>query len=136
MRRDDDDEDDDRPRRRRPPDEYDDYDDVPRSRRSHRMPGYDDIRDDYDDEYRPHRRSYRPHRGGIILTLAIIGLFCFGFILGTIAFVMAKTDLDAMNRHEMDPDGRGLTTAGMVIGLIGAILSVLLIVVRVALIRR
>jgi len=61
--------------------------------------------------------SMRPHRGVAVLMLAIFGwLTCP--ILSIIAWVMANEDLRLMNQGLMDPSGRGLTTAGKVIGII------------------
>jgi len=61
-----------------------------------------------------------PHRGGLILALGIIGFFipCIGFAFGIAAWVMANSDLQAMNAGQMDPTGRSLTQAGMVLGIL------------------
>ena len=104
-RRDDDDEDEDRPSKK--------------SRRDH----YDD--DDDDRPRKKRRRSYEPHRGGLILALGIISLFVCGLIMGPIAWVMGSNDLKAMDAGRMDPEGRGQTQAGRIIGMISALLNVL-----------
>jgi hypothetical protein len=124
--------------------EYDDYGDRDRDR--HDRDRYDRDRDDrYDrggyrdrDYYGGPRRDAAPHRGGAILTLAIIGLvvsLCpiLGWIFGGIATNMAKTDLAKMDRGEMDRDGRGTTETGKLIGniaigiaTVSAILGVLI----------
>lgn len=66
----------------------------------------------------------QPHRGGAILTLGILGIFCCQF-LGIAAVVMAAQDLKLMNEGRMDASGKGLTIAGMVIGIISIAIFVL-----------
>jgi hypothetical protein len=101
--------DDDRPRRPRSSrDDFDD-EDTPARRR----------RDDYDDA--PVRRGVEPHRGTVVLVLGILGLCCG--ICGIIAFILGLIDLGKMNKGQMDPSGKGMTTAGLVIGIIGFVLN-------------
>jgi hypothetical protein len=88
-----------------------------------RRPRRDYDYDDYGD-----RRYERPDRGGVILTLGIVGLVlsCIplaGWILGGIALSMGNTDLGAMARGTMNRAGQGTTQAGKVCGLIAVILS-------------
>lgn len=66
----------------------------------------------------------QPHRGGVILTLGILGLCLCGF-LGIAAVVMASQDLKLMNEGRMDASGKGLTVAGMVLGIISIVFLVL-----------
>lgn len=73
----------------------------------------------------------QPHRGGVILTLGILGL-CFCQFLGIAAVVMASQDLKLMNEGRMDASGKGLTTAGMVLGVISIVIFVLWIFVNIA----
>lgn len=62
----------------------------------------------------------RPHRGVLILVLGILGLVvCMP--LGIAAWVMGSSDLKAMNRGEIDPDGRSMTQAGKVCGIISVV---------------
>ena len=66
----------------------------------------------------------QPHRGTMILVFGILGLVvCFPF--GIVAWVMGKGDLKAMDAGTMDPEGRGTTQAGKIIGMIATILNVL-----------
>jgi hypothetical protein len=125
----DDDDDDDRPSRRRSrrSDDDDDDDDRPSRRRRRR---YDD-----DDDPWSRRRYLRPHRGGSVLTVGIIGLvvsiLCcplVGVIMGIIAVSQGSGDLAAMNRGDMDPEGRGSTIGGLICGVIAIIIAVLLFV--------
>jgi hypothetical protein len=57
------------------------------------------------------------HRGPVILTLAIVGIFVCD-IVSIIAIIMAIIDLGKMSKGTMDPGGRGLTIAGLVIALL------------------
>ena len=63
----------------------------------------------------------KPHRGGLILTCALIGLFvCFPFSIG--AWSMGSEDLREMDAGLMDPSGRSLTSSGRSVGMLGTIL--------------
>jgi ribosomal protein L37AE/L43A len=118
------DEDDERPRRR-PRDWEDDEDD--------------------DDDLGP-RRDLEPDRGGMILTLGIVGLvlaavggpgaLCcvamavlpvIGLILGVVAWVMGSKDLAAMRAGRIDRRGEGSTKAGRTCGIIAVALGSLVI---------
>lgn len=68
--------------------------------------------------------GYRqPHRGGVILTFGILGLFGCGCIVflgfGIAAWAMGANDLKAMNEGRMDDSGRSLTQTGQILGMIG-----------------
>lgn len=66
----------------------------------------------------------QPHRGTMILVFGILGLvICFPF--GIVAWVMGNTDLKAMGAGVMDPEGRGVTQAGKIIGMIATILNII-----------
>lgn len=65
-----------------------------------------------------------PHRGVVILVLGILSvLVCFVF--GIAAWVMGNADLKQMDAGLMDPEGRGLTQAGKLCGIIGIALNLL-----------
>jgi hypothetical protein len=66
-------------------------------------------------------RYQQPHRGGLILVLGVMGLVCCN-LLSIVAWVMGNTDLAQIREGRMDPAGRGLTQAGMVLGIIGTVL--------------
>ncbi len=71
----------------------------------------------------PLRSPYREaHRGGLILTLAILG-WAICPILGPIAWAMGHSDLRAMRHGAMDIGGQSLTQAGMIIGMIQTLLT-------------
>jgi hypothetical protein len=74
----------------------------------------------------------QPHRGTLILILGILSLFCCGIILGPIAFFLGNADLRAMREGRMDPSGEGLTNAGRILGVIGAVIALILIILQLS----
>ena len=73
---------------------------------------------------RPDEFISQPHRGGTILVLGILGLFCCN-VLGVAAWIMGSNDLRDMNANRMDASGRGITQIGMVVGIIATIRMVI-----------
>jgi LSD1 subclass zinc finger protein len=77
------------------------------------------------------RRDCEPHRGGLILTLGVVGLVAsFLHILAVIglplcisAWSMAQTDLKLMERGFMDRQGMSNTQAGRVCGIFGTVIG-------------
>lgn len=70
-------------------------------------------------------------KGTQILVMGILSFFCFGIILGPMAYTQGKSALAAIDRGEADPSERGKVNAGRICGLIGGILAAIIIVVRV-----
>lgn len=80
-----------------------------------------------------HPPVYRqPHRGGTILTLGILGIFCCA-IMGICAWVMGNEDIKQMNMGRMDPSGRGITQAGRILGIISVVLWIISVFANLAL---
>jgi len=75
-------------------------------------------------------QSLAPHRGVLILVLGILGIVCC-FICGIIAWVMGNNDIREIDAGRMDPTGRGLTQAGKICGMVGVILTIVVIVMQV-----
>ncbi|KAF0808300.1 hypothetical protein A6D6_00009 [Alcanivorax xiamenensis] len=67
------------------------------------------------------------HRGALVLTLGLISLLVFQ-PLGIAPWVIGVQDLRAMREGRMDPEGRGTTMAGMILGIIAIILFVLTLI--------
>ena len=65
----------------------------------------------------------QPHRGTTILLLGILGCCGCCALTGLPAWVMANEDLRLMETGRMDAEGRGLTQAGKVCGIIGTALT-------------
>jgi hypothetical protein len=61
---------------------------------------------------------HRDHRGGTVLTMGLLGLFCCA-LLAPIAVVMGVLDLQAMAQGRMDSEGQGRTIAGLIFGILG-----------------
>lgn len=64
------------------------------------------------------RSFHAPHRGGLILALGILAWVITCPILSIIAWVMGNQDMKEMDAGRMDPEGRGLTQAGKIIGIV------------------
>ena len=63
----------------------------------------------------------QPHRGGMILTFALLGLLvCFPF--GIAAWAMGSADLAQMDAGLMDTSGRSTTSSGRTIGMLATVL--------------
>jgi heme/copper-type cytochrome/quinol oxidase subunit 4 len=73
----------------------------------------------------------RPHRGALILTLGILSLVLAGILTGIPAWVMGSGDLKKMDAGIMDPEGRGLTQAGRILGMICTIITAVIVVIAV-----
>ncbi len=66
----------------------------------------------------------QPHRGVMILVFSILSWFLC-VIFGIVAWILANSDLRAMEEGRMDPTGEGITKAGKIISIISIILNVL-----------
>ena len=66
--------------------------------------------------------NLKPHRGTLVLVLGILGLVCC-FICGIIAWVMGNADLKEMDAGIMDSEGRGITQAGKICGIVSIALQ-------------
>jgi hypothetical protein len=78
----------------------------------------------------PVMSQMQPHRGTMVLVLGILGIVLCQ-ILGIVAWVMGKNDLKAMDAGQMDPEGRGMTQAGKILGLVSMILLAIGIVISI-----
>ncbi len=61
-----------------------------------------------------------PHRGVLILVLGILSIVICALI-GPFAWQMGKGDLAKINAGQMDAEGKGLTQAGMICGIVGTV---------------
>ena len=69
-----------------------------------------------------------PHRGVLILVFGVLSLVVCA-PLGIAAWLMGQGDLKKMKLGMMDLEGKGLTMAGMICGIISSILLVLSFVI-------
>ena len=73
----------------------------------------------------------QPHRGALVLVMGILGiLVCM--LCAPCAWIMGKKDLRLMDAGQMDAEGRGLTLAGMYLGIFGTVLYLLVVVGLIA----
>jgi hypothetical protein len=70
--------------------------------------------------------------GTLILVLGILSILFCGVVLGPIAWVMGNNALAAINAGQGNPSELGTITAGRICGIIGTILSALILIVYVA----
>jgi hypothetical protein len=74
-------------------------------------------------------QGQKPHRGSTILTLGICSFLCG--ICGIVALIMGSTDLKEMEAGRMDPAGRGNTSLGRTLGIVGLAVNLLFAILRV-----
>ncbi|MFO0841983.1 MAG: MJ0042-type zinc finger domain-containing protein [Gemmataceae bacterium] len=138
-----------RPRRPRLNDDHDDLRPCPNCGRmlhrdSRRCGGCGElVRGSRDDDpegdvrrERRRRHDWEPHRAGFVLAMGLISLagpfVCpplvfLGMIPGLMAWAMGSADLRKMRRGEMDPEGHGNTQAGWICGILGTLMSTLVV---------
>lgn len=66
---------------------------------------------------------YAPHRGGLILGLGIASFFTCCIFLGIASWVMGNEDVREMDAGRMDPEGRDLTQAGRIMGIVSVVIQ-------------
>ena len=66
-----------------------------------------------------------------ILVMGILSFFCFGVILGPIAYIQGTKALQTLDTYGDPTNERGKVAAGRICGLIGGILAVIVIVTRI-----
>ena len=71
-----------------------------------------------------------PHRGVLILVFSILSWFIC-VIFGIVAWILANSDLRAMEEGRMDPTGEGLTKAGKIVSIISVVLSIVGIIIGI-----
>lgn len=84
--------------------------------------------------YPPYNPVYYqvPVNGGNILAIGIISLFCLGFILGPVAWVMGNNALAAIAAGQADPSQLSNVSAGRICGIIATCLHGLGTIVYIA----
>ena len=71
-----------------------------------------------------------PHRGVMILVFGILGVVVC-LIFGILAWIFGNADLAEMNAGRMDPTGRGMTSAGRILGMISCIFTIVVVLIWV-----
>lgn len=67
------------------------------------------------------------------LILSIIGLFCFGFIFGIIAYKKAANAIDIIDIYEVAKDSRSLAVGARILAIFDIVGWVIALVARIAL---
>jgi len=68
----------------------------------------------------------KPHRGVLILVLGILSFVFCGIFTAIPAWIMGSADLKEIDAGTMDPAGRGMTSAGRILGMINTLLHILI----------
>jgi hypothetical protein len=79
--------------------------------------------------------KYAASEAKTALVLSILGVFCFGFIFGLIAFRKANTALETINIYGVAEDKRGMAMTAKVISIIDIVLWGVGLFVRIFLLR-
>jgi hypothetical protein len=66
------------------------------------------------------------------LIMSIVGIFCFGVILGFLAVRKANNALEIISTYQVAQDKRGMATTAKVLGIIDIVLWAIGIIARVA----
>jgi len=80
----------------------------------------------------PQRMMVREHRGGIILAFGILSWVSMCFLFGVAAWALGVEDLRAMRAGEMDSRGERITRAGMILGAVSVVLTLVILLGMVA----
>jgi len=67
------------------------------------------------------------------LIMSLIGVFCFGFILGILAYRKAEAALETIAIYQVAQEKRSMATAAKILGILDIVLWVLGLVARFAL---
>jgi hypothetical protein len=80
-----------------------------------------------DQSGRDRQDDLRPHRGRLILTLGVLSFVIAGAFTAIPAWVMGSGDLKKMDAGIMDPQGRALTMAGRILGMVCTIMIIVIL---------
>lgn len=72
-----------------------------------------------------------PVNGQTIMIMGIVSLFCFGIILGPLAWIQGNAALKTLDAYGDPTNQRSPVTTGRICGMIGTILSALGIVIYI-----
>lgn len=67
------------------------------------------------------------------LILSIVGLFCFGFIFGIIAFRKASSAIETIDMYEVAKDSRGMAVGAKILAVFDIVGWVIALIARIAL---
>jgi hypothetical protein len=105
-----------------------DYTDRDERRRQRRYDDADDEDDDDDIRISRRRRHIAPHRAVLVLVLGVLAICLVAPpVTGILAWIFGSHDLKEMDAGRMDPEGRGLTQTGKVLGIVGTFFIALVV---------
>lgn len=87
----------------------------------------------YSPEVLAQKAAYVAAEARTALILSIVGLFCFGFILGFLAFRKANDVLETIAIYEVAQDKKSIATTAKVLGIIDVVGWAIALVARFAL---
>jgi hypothetical protein len=79
--------------------------------------------------------AYAASEAKTALVLSVIGVFCFGFIFGLIAFKKANTALETINIYGVAEDKRSMAVTAKVISIIVIVLWGIGLILRIFVLR-
>ena len=87
----------------------------------------------YSPEVLAQKTAYVAAEARTALILSIVGLFCFGIILGFLAFRKANDVLETIEIYEVAQDKKSIATTAKVLGIIDVVGWAIALVARFAL---
>jgi hypothetical protein len=79
-------------------------------------------------------RDVASNRAMTALILGILSIMCTGFLTGIPAIIMGKMELIKIKAGKSNPAGNGIARAGFVLGIVGTVLTCLIVLTGIALI--
>ena len=89
----------------------------------------------YPPEVLARQATYAASEAKTALVLSILGVFCFGFIFGILAFRKANTALETINIYQVAEDKRGMAMAAKVISIFDIVLWGVGLLLRIFVLR-
>jgi len=79
---------------------------------------------EYDDEFDEDWQRGQSHRASLVMTMGTLSIFCCPLVVfGPLAWIMGASDLRQMREGRMNQSGQDETRTGMVLGIIGTVVS-------------
>jgi hypothetical protein len=89
----------------------------------------------YPPEVLARQATYAASEAKTALVLSILGVFCFGFLFGILAFRKANTALETINIYGVAEDKRGMATTAKIISIFDIVLWGFGLILRIFVLR-
>jgi hypothetical protein len=89
----------------------------------------------YPPEVLARQATYAASEAKTALVLSILGVFCFGFLFGILAFRKANTALETINIYGVAEDKRGMATTAKIISIFDIVLWGFGLILRIFVMR-